>query len=76
MSVAITKSPSFKKGPPVRVVKPVNTLQDWGTGPTYDVSPDGRRFLFIKSPENDIRSLDVVLNFDVEVKNVLAWRRP
>jgi eukaryotic-like serine/threonine-protein kinase len=76
MSVAITTSPSFKKGPPVRVVKPVSTLQDWGTGPTYDVSPDGQRFLFIKSPENDIRSLEVILNFDVAVKEVLAGRRP
>ena len=60
----------------MRVVKPVNTLQDSGTGPTYDVSPDGQRFLFIKAPENDIRSLEVVLNFDVEVKEVLAGRRP
>ena len=45
-----------------------------GTGPTYDVSPDGQRFLFIKSPENDIRSLDVILNWDVEVKEVLAGK--
>ena len=59
----------------MRVVKPVNTLQEC-TGPTYDVSPDGQRFLFIKAPEHDIRSLEVILNWDVEVKDVLAGRRP
>ncbi len=76
MSAAITTSPSFKRDPPVRVVKPVNTLQDLCCGPTYDVSPDGQRFLFIKAPDNDIRSLEVVLNWDVEVKDVLAGKRP
>ena len=43
-----------------------------GRGPDYDVSPDGRRFLFIKAPELDIRSLSVVLNWDVEVKAAIA----
>jgi Tol biopolymer transport system component len=75
MSAAITTSPSFKTDAPVRVVKPVNTLQDQCCGPTYDVSPDGQRFLFIKSPENDIRSLEVILNWDVDVKEVLAGKR-
>jgi Tol biopolymer transport system component len=72
MSVAITTSPSFKKGPPVRVVKPVSTLQDLCCGQTYDVSPDGQRFLFIKAPDNDIRSLEVILNWDVKVNATLG----
>ena len=51
-------------------MSPVNTLQSGC--PRYDVSPDGQRFLFIKAPEFDIRSLTVVLNWDVEVKATLA----
>jgi hypothetical protein len=50
----------------------VNTLRDWASGPTYAVSPDGRRFLFIKAPELDIRSLTVILNWDVAVKAKIA----
>jgi len=38
--------------------------------------PDGRRFLFIKAPELGIRSLTVVLNWDVEVQATLAGKRP
>jgi hypothetical protein len=74
MSVAIRvtpRPPYFIYEAPVRVVSPVNTLRDWG-GPTYDVSPDGKRFLFIKAPELDIHSLTVILNWDVEVKAALT----
>jgi WD40 repeat protein len=62
----------YEKAQPVRVVTPVNTIREWANGPTYDVSPDGRRFLLIKAPELDIRSLTVVLNWDVAVKGTLA----
>jgi Tol biopolymer transport system component len=62
----------YDKIQPVRVVTPVNTIRDWANGPTYDVSPDGRRFLLIRAPELDIRSLTVVLNWDVKVKATLA----
>jgi len=56
---------------PERIVSPVNTIRDWANGPTYGVSLDGQRFLFIKAPELDIRSLNVVLNWDVAVKAAL-----
>jgi Tol biopolymer transport system component len=59
-------------GKPVRVVTPVNTIRDWTSGPNYAVSPDGRRFLFIKAPELEIRSLNVILNWDVAVNAALA----
>ena len=78
MSVPVSRGPApldLKLGKPLRVVTPVNTIRDWSSGPTYDVSPDGRRFLFIKAPEFDIRSLTVVLNWDVEVKATLAGPR-
>jgi serine/threonine protein kinase len=68
MSVQVQTKPSFFHEPPVPVVTPQWTLRDWANGPTYDVSPDGRRFLFIKAPELDIHSLHIVLNWDVEVK--------
>jgi serine/threonine protein kinase/Tol biopolymer transport system component len=72
MRVPVQTKPVFRHDTPVRVVTPTNTLRDWGSGPTYDVSRDGRRFLFIKAPELDIRSLTVVLNWDVEVDATLA----
>jgi Tol biopolymer transport system component len=74
MSVGITVTatpPYLRHDPPVRVVSPVNTLRGC---PCYDVSPDGRRFLFVNAPESDIRSLTVVLNWDVEVKATLAGK--
>jgi Tol biopolymer transport system component len=72
MSVPIRTSPSFTHGTPTRIVTPPQTLRDWASGPTYDVSPDGRRFLFIKAPELDIQSLRVVLNWDLELKARMA----
>jgi eukaryotic-like serine/threonine-protein kinase len=76
MSVRVQTTPSFRRSTPVPVVTPSLTFGDVGTGPTYDVSPDGRRFLFIKAPELGIRSLTVVLNWDVEVQATLAGKRP
>jgi serine/threonine protein kinase len=72
MAVRVTTTPQFSFGSPVRLMAPALTLS--GNGPTYDVSPDGKRFLFIKAPELDIRSLKVVLNWDIEVKAVLAGK--
>jgi serine/threonine-protein kinase len=75
MSVPVSRGPTpldLTLGKPSRVVTPVNTIPNASGGPTYDVSTDGRRFLFIKAPELDIRSLNVVLNWDVEVKAAIA----
>jgi hypothetical protein len=77
MSVPVTRGPTpldVTFGKPVRVVSPVNTIRDF-SGPTYDVSPDGRRFLFIKAPELDIRSLQVILNWDVAVTAAIGGQR-
>jgi Tol biopolymer transport system component len=78
MSVPIRVSqaaPYLSPGTPVRVVTPVNTIREWATGPNYDVSLDGRRFLFIKAPELDIRSLTIVLNWDVAVRAAIGGQR-
>jgi eukaryotic-like serine/threonine-protein kinase len=75
MSVAVKvnpKAPYLIHDAPVRVVSPVNTIREWATGPNYDVSLDGRRFLFIKAPELDIRSLTIVLNWDVAVRAAIG----
>ena len=77
MSVPVSRGPTpldLILGKPVRVVTPVNTILGF-SGPTYDVSPDGRRFLFIKAPELDIRSLQVILNWDVEVTAAIGGQR-
>ena len=75
MAVPIQTSPTFTHGIPIRLLTPAQTLRDWASGPSYDVSPDGRRFLFIRAPELDIRSLHVVLNWDVEVRARTAGHR-
>ena len=75
MSVQVSTSPTFSYKPAVPVLTPPLTLSDAGTGPTFDVSPDGRRFLFIRAPELDIHSLKVVLNWDVDVKAAIAGKR-
>jgi serine/threonine-protein kinase len=72
MRVPFTTTPSFAAGAPVPVVVAQQTLRNWSIGPNYDVSPDGRRFLMIKAPELDIRSLTVVQNWDVEVEATIA----
>jgi hypothetical protein len=72
MRVPYKTTPSFAPDSPVPVVAAPQTLRNWSLGPNYDVSPDGRRFLMIKAPEQDIRSLTVVQNWDVEVKATIA----
>jgi serine/threonine protein kinase/Tol biopolymer transport system component len=78
MSVPVSRGPTsldLTLGKPVRIVTPVNTIRDWSSGPTYAVSPDGQRFLFIKAPELDIRSLNVILNWDVAVNAAIGGQR-
>ena len=72
MTVPFTTTPTFTPGSPVPVVTAPQTLRTWAWVQHYDVSPDGRRFLMIKTPELDIRSLTVVQNWDVEVKATIA----
>jgi Tol biopolymer transport system component len=75
MAVTVTRGATpldLTLGKPVPIVTPVNTIRNYSSGQTYDVSPDGQRFLFIKAPEFDIRSLNVVLNWDVAVQAALA----
>jgi serine/threonine-protein kinase len=71
MTVPFKTTPTFTADSPVPVIT-AQTLRTLGLGSTYEVSPDGRRFLMIKTPERDIRSLTVVQNWDVEVNATIA----
>jgi eukaryotic-like serine/threonine-protein kinase len=72
MTVSVRTTPSFAYSAPVPVITPPQMLRAWAMGPTYDVSSDGSRFLMIKAPELDIRSLTVVQNWDVEVHATIS----
>jgi hypothetical protein len=76
MAVPINASPSFSYGSPVRLINPPLTLHAADTAPTYDVSPDGRRFMFIRAPELDICSLEIIQNWDVHVKATVEGTWP
>jgi hypothetical protein len=46
-------------------------------GRSYDISPDGKRFLVLKDPPSALQSiqyLDVVLNWQEELKRLLPSR--
>ena len=72
MAVRVDPMNPLDHSEPVALFNPANTLRDVNMAPAYDVSPDGRRFLFVRSGELDIRSLTVVQNWDVEVAAILA----
>jgi eukaryotic-like serine/threonine-protein kinase len=72
MAVRVDAVNPLEHAEPVALINPANTLRDVNMAPTYDVSPDGRRFLFVRAPELDIRSLTVVQNWDVELAGTLS----
>lgn len=75
MSVSVTTQPNFSASPPRTVANtPPNLLTTALPSSIYDVSPDGKRFLFVKanaenSPPEEVR---VVLNWAEEVKRLTS----
>jgi dipeptidyl aminopeptidase/acylaminoacyl peptidase len=73
MSVAVTTQPGFNTSTPRIVVDmPPTTLTRFGNS-SYDVSPDGQRFLFVKAnvenrPPDEVRA---VLNWTEELKRLV-----
>ena len=72
----------MEKDPTWRATAPAQLLEGRyfanaavSTGRTYDVSPDGRRFLMIKegtgSDETDAPTLVVIQNWDQELKRLV-----
>jgi serine/threonine-protein kinase len=71
MAVEIATKPSFSAGTPKMLFEgPYQSLPTIST-PNYDVSPDGQRFLMLKSSESAVTAppqINVVLNWFEELK--------
>jgi eukaryotic-like serine/threonine-protein kinase len=70
MAVDITTEPNFKAGKP-RALFERHYEPTPATGPNYDVSPDGQRFLVLKPSEQETAAptqINVVLNWSEELK--------
>ena len=70
MQVPVALSPTFSAATPARVLEPGYFLG--GPGRSYDVAPDGDRFLMIKASEQadqlpGPRGIVIVLNWDQEL---------
>jgi len=74
MSVRVETKPALSFGNPTRIFGNVRVMTP---GRSYDISPDGNRFLILKDPPSalqTIRHLDVVLNWQEELKRLLPGR--
>jgi eukaryotic-like serine/threonine-protein kinase len=70
MAVDITTQPSFNAGKP-RILFEGRYEHTPATGPNYDISPDGQRFLMLKPNEQEVAAptqINVVLNWFEELK--------
>ena len=79
MSAAVEGGSTFRAGNPVRLFEGRYFMSATSAGRTYDVSPDGRRFLMIKpvgSPEQTAAptSLIVVQNWFEELKRLVPTK--
>jgi eukaryotic-like serine/threonine-protein kinase len=71
MAVPIEKSATFSAGVPVQLFRGDYYFGGASSiGRTYDVSPDGQRFLMIKEDRSRLTSLSVVLNWTEELKRL------
>ena len=68
MSVDVRWDSELVVGPPTMVFE-----QDWVNvgGRSYEISPDGRRFLVIDPASSTTATLNVVLNWFTEVRQLL-----
>jgi len=70
MSVRVETKPTLSFGNPVKILDNVRAMTP---GRSYDISPDGRRFLVLKDPPSalqSIRHLDVVLNWTEDLRRL------
>jgi Tol biopolymer transport system component len=75
MAVSVETEPSFKPGK-TRALFRANLETGYGSSPSWDISPDGKRFLIVKTPERSgaappasaPRKMVVVLNWTEELK--------
>jgi serine/threonine-protein kinase len=74
MSVRVETKPAVSFGNPTKIFDNVRAMTP---GRSYDVSPDGKRFLVIKDPPSasqSIRQLEVVLNWPQELRRLTEAR--
>jgi serine/threonine-protein kinase len=69
-SVPVTRTATFTPGRPQKILDNRSYLGSGRslTARTYDVSPDGRRFLLLKAQSPDTMSLVIVVNWTEELK--------
>jgi eukaryotic-like serine/threonine-protein kinase len=74
MSARVERKPTLSFGNPVKILDNVRAMTP---GRSYDISPDGKRFLVLKDPPSalqSIRHLEVVLNWHEELKQRVPTR--
>jgi Tol biopolymer transport system component len=70
MAVSIETSPSFKAGKPKMLFEKMYYSYSYTS--SYDIHPDGNRFLMIKAEEEpDSNQISIVLNWDEELKRLV-----
>jgi serine/threonine-protein kinase len=76
MSVPITAGTSFSPGRPARLLDASGYLGSGaqGSGRTFDVAPDGRKFLMLKQESGQSPELVVVLNWFEELRRLAPLR--
>jgi hypothetical protein len=79
MAASVTRSPTFVPGEVKRLLDAAAYVGSgsFGSARTYDISPDGTRFLLIKRLDPTDKappSLVVVLNWDEELKRLVPTR--
>jgi hypothetical protein len=70
MSVRVETKPTLSFGNPVKILDNVRAMTPVRS---YDISPDGKRFLVLKDPPSalqSIRHLDVVLNWTEDLRRL------
>jgi len=73
MAVSVETADAFRAGAPTLLFDSPYVADNTGHA-SYDVSPDGKKFLMIRNEEGGLTELRVVLNFAEELK-ALALRR-
>ena len=79
MAVAVATAPAFSAATPVTVLDTLDARYlTAGPGRTYDIAPDGQKFLFVRTTERADRpstatatSLVVVVNWFEELKRLI-----
>ena len=70
MSVRVVTTPTFSIGNPTKILENVRVITP---GRSYDISPDGKRFLVLKDApgaSQSIRQLEVVLNWQEDLRRL------